>query len=92
VRLKWADSEDRGNVLIYCGPGHPTERRDLTMLASFDEGKTWKRKTVIHVGPAAYSDLVKLDDEHVGVLFEAGRRLYDEILFATVGINNLTKP
>jgi sialidase-1 len=92
VRLTWADPDDRGNGLVYCGPGHPTERRDLTMLASFDEGETWKRKTVIHSGPAAYSDLVKLDDQHVGVLFEGGRKLYDEILFATVGINNLTKP
>ena len=92
VRLTRADPEDRGNVLIYCGPGHPTERRDLTMLASFDEGKTWKRKTVIHSGPAAYSDLVKLDDEHIGVLFEAGRRLYDEILFAQVGLIDLRKP
>jgi sialidase-1 len=92
MRLTLAEPGDRGNVLVYCGPGHPTERRDLTMLASFDEGKTWKRKTVIHSGPAAYSDLVKLDDKHVGVLFEAGGKLYDEILFATVRINNLTKP
>ena len=38
------------------------------------------RKTVVHAGPAAYSDLVKLDDEHVGVIFEAGRRLYDEVV------------
>jgi sialidase-1 len=92
VQLRWADPEDRGNVLVYCGPGHPTERRELTMLASIDEGKTWKRKTVIHSGPAAYSDLVKLDDKHVGVLFEAGHRLYDEILFAQVGLNDLRKP
>ena len=61
------------------------------MRASYDEGKTWKRKTVIHAGPAAYSDLVKLDDEHVGVLFEAGRRLYDEVLFAKVGLKDLSE-
>ena len=91
VRLTLADRGNRPNVLVYCGPGHPTQRRDLTILASFDEGKTWQRKTVIHTGPAAYSDLVKLDDEHVGVLFEAGRRLYDEILFERVGLNDLEK-
>jgi sialidase-1 len=92
VRLTSAEAGGRRNVLVYCGPGHPTERRDLTILASFDEGETWARKTVVHTGPAAYSDLVKLDDEHVGVLFEAGRRLYDEILFARVGLNDLKKP
>jgi hypothetical protein len=59
------------------------------MLTSFDEGLTWTRKTVVHAGPAAYCDLVKLDDKHVGVLFEAGRRLYDEILFARVGLDDL---
>jgi sialidase-1 len=89
VRLTLAGLGGGKNVLVYCGPGHSTERRDLTMLASFDEGKTWERKTIVHAGPAAYSDLVKLDDEHVGVLFEAGRRLYDEILFAKVGLNIL---
>ncbi len=92
VRLTLAGHGDRRNVLVYCGPGNPTERRDLTMLASFDEGKTWRRKTIVHAGPAAYSDLVKLDDEHVGVLFEAGQRLYDEIVFATFGLADLANP
>jgi sialidase-1 len=92
VRLTLAEPGDRQNVLVYCGPGHATERRDLTMLVSYDEGKTWQRKTVIHAGPAAYSDLVKLNDEHVGVLFEAGRRLYGEVLFAKVGLKDLAKP
>jgi sialidase-1 len=92
VRLTLAEPGDQGNVLVYCGPGHPTERRDLMMRASYDEGKTWKQKSVVHAGPAAYSDLVKLDDEHVGVLFEAGRRLYDEVLFAKVGLKDLAEP
>jgi len=92
IRLTLADSDGRRNVLVYSGPGHPKERRNLTVLVSYDEGKTWGRKTVVHAGPAAYSDLVKMDDEHVGVLFEAGRRLYDEILFATVRLNDLENP
>jgi sialidase-1 len=92
VRLTFAEPGDGRNVLVYCGPGHPKERRDLTMLTSFDEGKTWERKTLIHTGSAAYSDLVKLDDDHVGVLFEAGRPLYDEVLFAKVGLKDLSKP
>jgi len=92
VRLAAKDNGDQRNILVYCGPGHPTERRDLTMLLSFDEGETWVRKTVVHPGPAAYSDLVKLDGQHVGVLYEAGRRLYDEILFAKVELKELANP
>jgi sialidase-1 len=92
VRLASTDSGDQRNILVYCGPGHPTQRRDLTILVSLDEGKTWERKTLIHPGPAAYSDLVKLDRQRVGVLYEAGGRLYDEILFAKVGLTDLAKP
>jgi sialidase-1 len=91
VRLTLGASGGEPNTIVYCGPGHPTERRDLTMMLSHDEGKTWQRKTVIHAGPAAYSDLVKLDEDHVGVLFEAGRKLYDEILFARVSTADLAK-
>ena len=59
--------------LVYCGPGDPKERRDLTMLASRDEGKTWKQKTVIHTGPAAYCDLVKLERQRSRRAVRSGR-------------------
>jgi sialidase-1 len=92
VRFSAIDRGGKQNVLVYCGPGHPKQRRDLTILLSFNEGKTWERKTVIHPGPAAYCDLIKLDDAHVGVLYETGRRLYDEIVFARFRMNELAKP
>ena len=75
---------------MYCGPGDAKQRRDLTVLLSRDEGKSWTDKTVIHPGPAAYCDLVKLDGKRVGVLYEAGKKLYDEILFATVDVDDST--
>jgi sialidase-1 len=89
VRLAAVDRGDKQNVLVYAGPGHPTKREDLTILVSTDEGKTWGRKTVIHRGPAAYSDLVKLDEGRVGVLYEAGKKLYGEIVFATFDLDDL---
>ena len=92
VRFSALDRGGTRNVLIYCGPRHATERRDLTILVSEDEGKTWGRKTLIHRGPAAYSDLIPLDNERVGVLYEAGRRLYDEIAFSSIRLEDLAKP
>jgi sialidase-1 len=92
IRFAATDRGDKHNILVYSGPSEPTARRDLTILVSGDEGKTWGRKTVIHSGPAAYSDLVKLGGERVGVLYEGGRRLYDEIVFATFGLQDLAKP
>ncbi|MCI0333634.1 MAG: glycoside hydrolase [Planctomycetes bacterium] len=82
VRFAATDWGDERNILVYSCPGHATQRRDLTILASFDEGTSWKMKWVLHRGPAAYSDLVKLDEELLGVLYEAGEPLYGEIVFA----------
>jgi len=88
IRFAATDRGDKRNLLIHCGPGDAKERRDLTMLVSLDEGKTWGTKNVIHAGPAGYCDLVKLNDHEVGVLFEAGQKLYDEILFAAVNVTD----
>ncbi|MEX2306179.1 MAG: sialidase family protein [Pirellulales bacterium] len=89
VRFAATDRGGERNILIYSCPGNAKQRRDLTILASFDEGKSWGRKLVLHPGPAAYSDLVKLNGEQIGVLYEAGERLYDEIVFAVFGLDDL---
>jgi len=89
IRFAATDKGDPQNLLVYCGPGDPKERRDLTVLVSRDEAKTWDQKTVIHHGPAAYCDVVKLDDHKFGVLYEAGHKLYDEILFSTIELDDL---
>jgi hypothetical protein len=90
IRFAATDTGDPRNILVYSGPGHPTSRRDLTILVSFDEGTNWGMKTVLHDGPTAYSDLVKINGEQIGVLYEAGQSLYDEIIFATFGLADLT--
>jgi sialidase-1 len=81
IRFAATDRGDERNVLAYSCPGHLRQRRNLTIMLSFDEGRTWPTKTVLHRGPAGYSDLVKLNESRIGVIFEAGENLYDEILF-----------
>jgi len=89
TRIAAEDRGDERNVLVYSCPGDAKTRSDLTVLLSFDEGETWPVKRVIHEGPTAYSDLVKLDDERVGVVYEAGKKLYGEIVFETVDVGAL---
>jgi len=89
IRFAAKDLGDKENLLIHCGPGDASKRRDLTILTSRDEAKSWGQKTVIHQGPAAYCDLVKVSDAAVGVLYEAGEPLYEEILFARVPVADL---
>jgi hypothetical protein len=89
LRFRAVDEGDAENVILYSGPGKPNARENLTISVSLDETATWTKTTVIHPGPAAYSDLVKLDDTQFGVLFEGGAKLYDEIYFAYMDYNDL---
>ena len=89
VRFRAADEGDSENVILYAGPGDASNRRNMTIRASLDETASWTKTTVIHPGPAAYSDLVKLNDEQFGVLFEGGASLYNEILFAYMDYEDL---
>jgi sialidase-1 len=88
LRFAAKDQGDERNVLVYSCPGDAKARRNLMILLSFDESSTWPVKKLIHKGPAAYSDLVKLDNMRLGVLFEAGNKLYGDILFAVVNVNS----
>lgn len=90
TRFRATDMGDAENVILYSSPGDPEIRRDLTILASLDETVSWTRKTVIHEGPAAYSDIIKLNGSQFGVLFEAGAQLYDEILFASMDYDDMS--
>jgi sialidase-1 len=90
IRFSATDQGDAENLLVYSGPGDAKKRQELTLLTSSDEAKTWQKFLVIQSGPAAYSDLVKLDNQSVGVLYEAGEKLYGEILFATVKLKPST--
>ncbi|MCC7475051.1 MAG: exo-alpha-sialidase [Pirellulales bacterium] len=89
LRLAAVDDGDPENLLVYCGPGRSDSRRDLTVLISRDETRTWTQQRVIHAGPTAYCDLVKLGPQEFGVLFEAGEPLYREILFCRLKMADL---
>jgi sialidase-1 len=91
IRFAATDQGGARNVLVYSCPGDAKARRDLMLLLSFDEGATWPVKELVHEGPAAYSDLVKLDDERVGVLFEAGEKLYGEIVFSAIHVDEFNR-
>lgn len=69
---------DKQNIILFSGPDNsgPTGkgRSDLRIWYSNDETQTWLDGLLIHEGPAAYSDLVRITEtgSEFGVLFEAG--------------------
>jgi len=67
------------SVLAFCNNDSKKNRDSLTLRVSFDEGKTWKKKFLIDPKNTAYSDIVKISENTIGILYEADG--YKEIRF-----------
>jgi sialidase-1 len=81
-RAKWPTRSEPG-LIVFSNPASEKTRTNLTVRGSIDEGASWTLAKTLHKGPAAYSDLVVLDDGTIGCLFEAGEKgPYEKIVFA----------
>lgn len=91
IRFAAVDQGDAANILAYSAP-HSTDnsRQDMTLYLSLDEGESWNHAIQLNDGRAAYSDLVKIDGTHVGLLYETGS--YDEIVFNRIAITPIPEP
>lgn len=58
---------------LYSGPAGEG-RRNLTVRASRDEGRTWRVRRLLHSGDSQYSSLAVLPDGQIGCLFESWQR------------------
>lgn len=85
-------------LILFSGPDEdgPTGkgRSDLRLRYSTDEARSWSDGPLIHEGPAAYSDMVVVSADMIGVLFEAGdagqSSPYQRISFAIVKRHQIT--
>jgi sialidase-1 len=73
----WSTLEsDPFNVVLFSGPDERgpsgAGRSDLRIRFSTDEGGSWVEGPLLHVGPAAYSDMARVADNAVAILFECG--------------------
>ncbi|MEU6273399.1 sialidase family protein [Streptomyces populi] len=72
-------------ILLSC-PADPDRRRTMAIRSSYDGGRTWDsvdRGTVVTTDWSGYSDLVRVDGDTVGLLYEGGAvDARDEIRFA----------
>ncbi|MEV0929346.1 sialidase family protein [Streptomyces phaeochromogenes] len=79
------------DVLLYSGPADPGFRALMTIRASTDDGVTWRPAHTVDGLPAGYSDLVRVDDDTVGLLHETGDfGAYETIVFRRVPVTALT--
>ncbi|MEU5576475.1 exo-alpha-sialidase [Streptomyces huasconensis] len=75
-----------GKRMLLACPGDPDRRRTMQIRSSYDGGRTWDsvdRGTTVTTDWSGYSDLVRADGAHIGLLYEAGAvDARDEIRFA----------
>jgi hypothetical protein len=91
-RFSWPGKGGR-SVILFSNPASEKDRANMTVRASFDEGKTWGTGKVLHAGPSAYSDLAVLPNNEIACLYEAGRNHpYESIVFARVPLTCLDGP
>ncbi len=70
LRYSWARGDEPGTILFTSPWGK--NRAKLAVWASQDDGQSWSEPKVVFDGPAAYSNLVALSDNRVGILCEIG--------------------
>ncbi len=80
-------------ILAFCNAADTARRNNLTLRISFDEGLTWKKNILIDKSPGdeqkdftAYSDIVNIDKNKIGVLYE--RDDYTQIVFTVINWKN----
>ncbi|MEW4564884.1 sialidase family protein [Bremerella sp. JC770] len=72
IRAQWPTTDEPG-MLLFSSPRDPSKRRNLTVLASFDDNKTWPWNQTLYPGHTAYSCLARLGDGQAGCLAEVGQ-------------------
>ena len=81
--------KNKKNILAFSNAADTLRRDNLTLRISFDEGKTWAKRIPIDKSPVegakdftAYSDLVKMRNNKIGVLYE--KEGYAKIVFKVI--------
>ncbi|MFT4092919.1 MAG: sialidase family protein [Niabella sp.] len=72
------------NILAFCNAADTSNRDNLTLKISYNDGRTWKKNIRIYSNPAindaaAYSDIVKISKRVIGILYE--KDSYSQIVF-----------
>jgi sialidase-1 len=98
LRIQHNIGNSQQDVVLFCGPDEDGPsgpgRSDLRLRYSTDDARSWKDGPLIHVGPAAYSDMAALAEgsDRIGILFEAGLPSgpqYNRIVFTSITTNRI---
>ncbi len=83
--LRWDSTLDgKHDMILFSTPSNTNKRENLVLMASYDESKHWKPLYKIHNGFSAYSDMVKLNKNFLGVIYETDD--YKKIKFKRIKV------
>lgn len=72
-------------TLLFSNPDHMTKRKNMTIKQSDDSGRTWRTALRLSDLPAAYSDLLILDNGDVAIFYETGKdNCYETMTFSII--------
>jgi len=78
--------------LLFSNPASVDKRERMTIRLSNNSGKSWDSSLLIHAGPTAYSDMVMISDEQVGLFYEYGEESpYEKMGFVVIPLSELER-
>lgn len=84
--LSYKDSKTNKEILLFSNAHSPNKRENLSICVSYDQGKTWPKKTTIYKGSAAYSSMTILPNGDIGIFFEKDD--YSDNVFIKIPFND----
>ena len=79
-----------GGAVFLSNAASATERINMTIKKSTDNGKNWKGQYTVYEGNSGYSDIVELSDSQIDIIYEGGEKRYtDGLAFKVVSIKSI---
>jgi len=79
-----------GGAVFFSNAASATERINMTIKKSTDDGKSWNRQYTVYEGKSGYSDIVELADSQIAIIYEGGEKRYtDGLAFKVVSIKSI---
>ena len=94
ISIDQIDCKCQGSILsiavFLSNAASATERINMTIKKSTDNGKNWKGQYTVYEGNSGYSDIVELSDSQIAIIYEGGEKRYtDGLAFKVVSIKSI---
>ncbi|WP_423127772.1 exo-alpha-sialidase [Gaoshiqia sp. Z1-71] len=86
---EYTENGQKKSILLFSNPNSKTDRNNMTIKVSFDDGATWPEEHWILLDEGkgrGYSCLTSIDEQTIGILYEGSQA---DMVFQKIGLNEL---